>query len=67
MCGTTLIAQEATMATTQLLRTAVSEFRWPTPAEQKADFKPLSMNWVVVTDENGNRRLKMQWRADLDD
>lgn len=23
--------------------------------------QPLSMNWVVVTDENGNRRLRMSW------
>ncbi len=25
--------------------------------------KPLRMNWVVVTDTNGNRRPQMHWRA----
>lgn len=24
--------------------------------------KPLHMNWVLVTDTNGNRRPQMHWR-----
>ena len=28
--------------------------------------QPLRMNWVVVTDKNGSRRLRMQWTADED-
>jgi len=25
--------------------------------------KPLHLNWVVVTDTEGNRRPRMHWRA----
>jgi hypothetical protein len=25
--------------------------------------KPLRMNWVLVTDTNGNRRPQMHWRT----
>jgi hypothetical protein len=29
----------------------------------KAKQKPLSMSWVVVTDEHGKRQLRMRWVA----
>jgi hypothetical protein len=67
MCCTTLIAQETTMSTTQLMRVAHYEVCWPTREEQGRQYQPLRMNWVVVTDANGNRRLQMGWRADRDD
>jgi len=54
-----------TMATTQLAQTACHETAevWPLSftAERK---QPLKMSWVVVTDENGNQRLRMSWTAE---
>jgi hypothetical protein len=29
--------------------------------EREAEHKPLRMSWVVVTDENGKRQLRMRW------
>jgi len=63
MCCTTLSVQEATMATTQLTRAACREVCWPRQEEQKAEQKLLRMNWVVVTDEGGERELRMGWSA----
>ena len=65
MCCTTLIAQHAPMATTELMRAAAWEI-CRLVSEQKTEFSPLRMNWVVVTDENGHRQLRMCWRADRD-
>jgi hypothetical protein len=31
--------------------------------ENQAEVRPLHMDWVVVTDTNGNRRLQIRWRA----
>ena len=67
MCCATLIAQDTTMATTQLMRVACCDVCWPVQEEQHTEYRPLRMNWVVVTDANGNRRLQMGWRADRDD
>jgi hypothetical protein len=66
MCCATLIAQETMMATTELMR-AACEICWPLQDQQKTQYRPLRMNWVVVTDENGNRRLQMGWDAKRDD
>jgi len=63
MCSTTLTVREATMATTQLRRAASYEVCWPTQ-EPRTEFKPLRMNWVVVTDDSGNRQLRMCWGMD---
>ena len=67
MCCTTLIAQPATMATKRFVRSAFCEICRPRPDEQKTEFRPPRMNWVVVTDENGNRQLRMRWRVERDD
>ena len=67
MCCATLIALDTTMATTQLIRSACYQVCWPRQGQQTEEFSALRMNWVVVTDENGNRRLQMGWRADRDD
>jgi hypothetical protein len=61
MCCTSLIAQETTMATTQLTRAACYEITWPTQEKQETHDRPLRMSWVVVTDANGKRQLRMQW------
>ena len=63
MCCTTLIALGTPMATTQVMR-ARYDILWPQTDKRKTPFQPVRMNWVVVTDENGNRRLKMDWHAD---
>jgi hypothetical protein len=31
--------------------------------EREAEHQPLRMSWVVVTDENGKRQLRMHWVA----
>ena len=56
------VALQAAMSTTQLVRAESSENvnfwnteRTPEPKQ------PLSMSWVVVTDENGKRQLRMKW------
>jgi hypothetical protein len=58
MCCITLIAPMITMATTQLMR----EARCHTCAQaSERNVNTPRMNWVVVTDENQNRRMQMQW------
>jgi hypothetical protein len=49
-----------TMATTRLAQTTCLETseRWPVNPTAERN---LSMSWVVVTDERGNRRLRMCW------
>ena len=63
----TLIAPAITMATTQFMGTACYENRSALQERFSAQYPPLRMNWVVVTDENGNRRLQMGWHADRAD
>lgn len=65
MCCTTLIALETTMATTRFMRADCFESCRPSKDEKTPEQKQLRMSWVVVTDENGNRELRMQWRATL--
>jgi hypothetical protein len=51
-----------TMATTQLAQTTCREncdfWLIDFAAERK---RPLNLSWVVVTDEQGSRRLRMRW------
>ena len=61
MCCATLTAQGITMATTQLMREACCVVCWPQKGRPETSNRPLCMNWVVVTDANGNRRLQMGW------
>jgi hypothetical protein len=57
----TLLAQPMAMATTQLAR--VIRYEVSAPRQEHTGHTPR-MNWVVVTDKNGNRVLRMQWTAD---
>ena len=59
MCCTAMTLQANTMATTRLMRTDARRCRLGD--EQKTEFRPLRMNWVVVTDANGTRQLQMSW------
>ena len=51
------------MATTQLV-SAIQPEDTSTWLEPKTIQTSLRMNWVVVTDENGKRQLRMHWVAD---
>jgi len=62
MACMTLLAQPMAMATTQLARVIRYEVSAPWE-EQNSGRQPLRMNWVVVTDKSGSRRLRMQWKA----
>jgi hypothetical protein len=49
------------MATTQLVSAIHHKDAPLLLVEPKAEQKPLRMSWVVVTDENGKRQLRMHW------
>jgi hypothetical protein len=57
----TLIAQPIAMATTQLVSVIRNEGAASRQLEPKAERTPLRMSWVVVTDEQGKRQLRMHW------
>jgi len=40
---------------------ACSDKYGPVEENGDAEFHPLHMTWVVVSDPNGNRQLRMQW------
>lgn len=65
MCCAILSALQP-MVTTQLMRTACIDVCWPLHDQRTTTLQPLRMNWVVVTDDKGNRQLGMSWRADRD-
>jgi len=53
----------ATMPTEPLMRASLSDVCGPVHEKREAEFRPLYMNRVVVTDTNGNRRPEMRWRV----
>jgi len=59
----TLFVQPMAMATTQLAREIRHERAFSRQMEPKAEHKSLRMSWVVVTDERGQRQLRMRWVA----
>ena len=61
MACITLFAQPMAMATTQLARETHYQDTPVWQAEGNLEHSCLRMSWVVVTEENGNRRLQMQW------
>jgi hypothetical protein len=63
----TLTAQDITMTTTQFTRALDYESCMPVKQFFVSQHQPLRMNWVVVIDENGNRRLQMGWHTDRGD
>ena len=67
MSCVTLTAFDASMATTQLTCAARYKVVWPSQQSQSLQQRHPSLNWVVVTDENGTRRLRMQWNMDAID
>ncbi|HYA24855.1 MAG TPA: hypothetical protein VEF05_11885 [Terriglobales bacterium] len=63
----TLTAQHITTTTTQFTRAVCSQTGRPVEERFVPQCRPLRVNWVVVTDENGKRRLQMGWQADRTD
>ncbi len=59
----TLFAQPLAMATTQLVSTVQHEDTFSCHVEPKMEHKTVRMSWVVVTDESGQRQLRMHWVA----
>ena len=57
----TLFAQPLAMATTQLVTAIQREQNFSWHVEPKTEHTSLRMSWVVVTDERGQRRLRMHW------
>jgi len=62
MACMTLFAPMA-MATTQLARVIHDEDTSFCEPELSVERNPLRMSWVVTTDEQGCRRLKMTWES----
>jgi hypothetical protein len=61
MCCMDLMLQPAAMATTQFDRPVCLENPEIEFNGQVMGRPQLSMNWVVVTDEDGKRHLRMRW------
>jgi hypothetical protein len=61
-----LLANPLAMTTTQLTRAICREESTRWHPEVRLDSRPLRMNWVVVVDKKGNRRLRMNWAANED-
>jgi len=55
------LAAPLAMATTQLTNVAFCETASTWQPEAVRQRKPLHLSWVVVTDECGQRRLRMRW------
>lgn len=61
MACMTVFAPTMAMATTQLARVVRYEEFASWQMKGDSERASLRMNWVVVTDENGNRKLSIQW------
>ena len=61
MSCATLTVFDFSMATTQFTCAERNEPGWPVPRPQHSQQPHPIMNWVVVTDGNGMRQLRLQW------
>ena len=66
MACLTLFAPSMAMATTQLTHTIQQEAISPWRTSARMERSPLRMSWVVATDSDGNRQLRMQWASAAD-
>lgn len=64
MACITMFTPTMAMATTQFKRETVHEVFAPIHFERKIEQRSPRMNWVVVTDNNGSRHLRMQWTTE---
>lgn len=67
MACMTLFAEPLAMATTQFERATCSENVAVWRFQGSAERNSLRMSWVVVTDSDGDRRLRMHWSAEIID
>lgn len=61
MSCATLTVFDISMTTTQLGSAERSECVWSLSQSKHSQQRFPIMNWVVVTDDNGMRRLRSQW------
>lgn len=54
---------ETTVVMNAVVPAAFTEICRPVQENANAEFHPLHMTWVVVSDPSGNRRLRMHWGA----
>ena len=66
MACITLTALQALMTTTELMPAGIREVRTPLLPQNTAQ-KPVRMNWVVVTQNNGIQQLRVNWNAAQED
>jgi hypothetical protein len=64
MACITMFASPMAMATTQLKHQIAREVFAPVSFERNLEQRSSHMNWVVVTDNNGSRHLRMLWTAE---
>lgn len=64
MACITMLAPPMAMATTQLKHRTAHEVFAPIHFHPNLEQRSPRMNWVVVTDNNGSRHLRMQWTAE---
>jgi hypothetical protein len=63
MASIAMLALPMAMATTQFKPKMAREFFVPIHFEHGREPQAPRMNWVVVTDNHGCRRLRIQWTA----
>lgn len=60
------LVMQPTMATTRLVRPICCVDSVAEPALTIVERPQLNMSWIVVTDENGNRQLRIRWTKNGD-
>lgn len=64
MACMTIFAPTMAMATNEFTRVVRQAFLDAVEMESALEHLPLRMNWVVVTDSDGNAQLRMKWSCD---
>ncbi|MGB9072433.1 MAG: hypothetical protein WCC22_07150 [Terriglobales bacterium] len=64
MCATVL-APQVTLTTPFVVAAQYQDSNFRRVEHARDRKRPLSMKWVVVIDEHGNRRLRMHWTGAL--
>jgi hypothetical protein len=67
MTRMTAFAETMAMPTTQLTRVIQYENAASRQLESNAERKSPRMSWVVVTDDDGRGRLRIQWKPGMED
>ena len=67
MACMTALPQTMAMPTTQLTRVVQFEDAASWQLEGNTEREPLRMRWIVVTDNDGKRQLRMHWELAQED